>query len=122
MDKQLENCSQQNVFDYQLSGRCQEFAKFAVEQDSSLTLTRGWYNCPRWGKQQHWWTTRQDGSVYDPTANQFPSLGEGEYIPFTGWLECDECGKSIREEDATFYGKYILCTGICFGKFVGVYT
>ena len=106
--------------DYKLRGTCKEAAYEAVSKDPTLTLVRGHYDCPFWGKQQHWWTVRKDGTIFDPTSKQFPSGGLGEYIPFTGILNCDQCGKSVKEEEATFYGRYALCSHKCACKFVGI--
>lgn len=107
--------------DYQrYRGKCREMSEAAVRSDPSLTLVRGYYYCPAWGKQAHWWTRRPDGSIYDPTRLQFPSKGNGEYVEFDGWFECSECGKRIREEeDGTVAGNYIFCSNACYGHFVG---
>lgn len=58
-----------------LRGRCRELAEAAAFTDPNLTVVRGHYDCPFWGMQPHWWTVRPDGSIYDPTAAQFPSSG-----------------------------------------------
>ena len=102
-------------------GRCREFSEAAKVDDPSLTLVRGHYVCPIWGEQPHWWCVRPDGTVFDPTANQFPSKGVGEYIPFDGVVECSECGKRIKEEDANIEGNYAFCSYLCHGRFVGVF-
>lgn len=95
----------------------------AVAKDPSLTLVRGWYDCPFWGKQQHWWTQRPDGTIYDLTKNQFPSRGIGEYIPVDeGGLElpCEECGKVIKEKDFIVMGNYVVCSNLCAMRLVGL--
>ncbi len=102
-------------------GKCKELAEDAVRHDPTLTLVRGHYHCPDWGKQGHWWTTREDGTVFDPSAAQFPSCGMGEYVPFDGTIECANCDKKITEETAhTIEGKYAFCSYTCYGQFVGV--
>jgi hypothetical protein len=101
-------------------GKCKGASESAVKEAPSLTLVRGHYICPFWGSQPHWWTVRPDGSVYDPTALQFPSAGTGEYIPFDGIVTCSECSKRLPEEEATIQGNYCFCSGTCYGKFVGV--
>lgn len=95
-------------------------AEAAVAADLTLTLVRGFYYCPVWGKQEHWWTIRSDGSVFDPTARQFPSKGMGDYVPFDGLVQCAECGKQMREQDASFDGRYPFCSYQCHGRFVGL--
>ena len=67
-------------------GKCKQMAEEAIKADPTLTLVRGHYYDAEWGMQQHWWTVRKDGAVYDPTALQFPSAGHGEYIPFDGMV------------------------------------
>lgn len=102
-------------------GRCKEFAEDAVKADQTLKLVRGWYICPFWGEEGHWWTVRPDGTIYDPTALQFPSKGTGEYVPFDGVVKCCNCNKSMPESDAwRLEGKYAYCSYRCYGEFVGV--
>lgn len=102
-------------------GKCKEMSEQAVEDDPTLTLVRGHYHCPIWGEQGHWWTVREDGTIFDPTAKQFPSGGiEEYYVEFNGILPCANCGKEIKEEDAMGYGNYGFCSDVCVGDFVGV--
>jgi hypothetical protein len=102
-------------------GKCKEMSEALVADDPSLTLVRGHYHCPVWGAQPHWWTKRPNGEVVDPTKRQFPSRGCGEYVEFDGNLECSNCGKSIKEDDADIEGRYAFCSYTCHGKFVGVF-
>jgi len=95
-------------------GKCKELSEAAVEADPTLTLVRGWYDCPFWGRQQHWWTKRPDGSVYDPTKNQFPSKGIGSYIEYDGVLECEYCSKQVAEGDAYIVEHHVYCSGECY--------
>jgi hypothetical protein len=103
-------------------GKCRSMSEAAVAADPTLRLVRGHYFCPIYGQQAHWWTVRPDGTIYDPTALQFPSNGHGEYVEFDGWHDCAECGKKIREEDAAIGGNghYAFCSGKCYARFVGV--
>jgi len=102
-------------------GKCKELSEAAIKEDSTLKLVRGHYDCPFWGKQDHWWTVRPDGTIYDPSKNQFPSRGIGEYIPFDGICYCAECGKEVEEQNASIEGRYAFCSYYCHGKFVGVF-
>lgn len=99
--------------DYSLRGKCKSMCQDAVLDDPSLKLVRGYYHCPSWGKQAHWWTVREDGTIFDPTKNQFPSQGAGEYVEFDGYFECEECGKRIHEDDCIIYGNYQFCSDQC---------
>lgn len=102
-------------------GKCRELAEAAILKDPTLMLMRGHYVCPEWGEQQHWWTVQQDGSIHDPSVKQFPSRGEGVYVPFDGIVECCECGKEMQEKDAwRLEGRYAYCSYGCYGRFVGV--
>lgn len=116
----LEQVPRDNYIKYR--GKCRQFSKKAVEEDPTLTLVRGYYYCPIWGvREPHWWTVRQDGTIYDPTCLQFPSEGHGEYEVFDGFFECEECGKRVREEDGHVAGSHFVCSNECYGRFVGVY-
>lgn len=53
----------------QYRGKCKQLSEDAAQTDPTLTLTRGWYECPFDGKQEHWWTVRKDGSIFDPAKN-----------------------------------------------------
>lgn len=104
-------------------GKCKEMSEAAVAADPTLTLVRGFYYCPYWGKQQHWWTERIDGTVFDPTKDQFPSKGLGEYVPTPEEgleLPCEECGKQIKEKDFIVMGRYVVCSNNCAMRLVGL--
>lgn len=102
-------------------GRCHELSLAAVDADYTLRLVRGHYYCPFWNVDEpHWWTVREDGTIYDPTARQFPSNGAGVYTEFDGMVECANCGKEVPEEKASFESRYAFCSYKCHGHFVGV--
>lgn len=102
-------------------GKCKEMAEAAIAADPSLTLVRGHYYCPIWNSDEaHWWTVKPDGTILDPTALQFPSAGHGTYTPFTGVVACSECGKEVKEEEASFESNYCFCSYRCHGRFIGV--
>ena len=96
-------------------GKCKEFCEEETRKDPSLLLVRGWYWCPFWGQQQHWWCKKPDGTVFDPTKNQFPSKGIGEYIEYNGVITCEECGKTMPEHEAYFVEHHVFCSYICYG-------
>ena len=104
-------------------GKCKEMAQAAIADDPSLRLVRGFYTCPIWNKrEQHWWTVRPDGTIYDPSCAQFPSNGMGEYEEFNGEWTCDECGSQFAEgaNESQYHGKYAFCSTTCLMKFVGL--
>lgn len=118
----LERTENQLIEDYALfRGKCKEYCEIELKNDPTLKLVRGHYYCPYWGKQAHWWLIRQDGTIFDPTCRQFPSNGQGEYVEFDGIVHCSECGKEMKEEEAQFESNYCFCSGLCHGKFVGIY-
>lgn len=100
-------------------GKCREFCEKEFAKDSTLKIVRGHYYCPIWNSnEQHWWLKRSDGSIFDPTAKQFPSKGMGVYTEFDGWLFCEKCEKKIHENDKNiiFYSRYVYCSGKCLIK------
>jgi hypothetical protein len=102
-------------------GKCKEMSEALAASDATLTLVRGYYHCPIWGEQAHWWTKKPDGTIIDPSKDQFPSRGIGDYVEFDGTVECAECGKVIPEEEADIEGNYAFCSYRCHGRFVGVF-
>lgn len=103
-------------------GKCREMSEEAVSKDPTLTLVRGHYYCPIWNSNEaHWWTVRDDGTIYDPTKDQFPSAGLGTYTTFNGIIECAQCGKEVLEKDARGEGNYGFCSYECHGRFIGVF-
>lgn len=103
-------------------GRCKELAEKAFRKADDLRLVRGHYFCPIWNTEEpHWWCEREDGSIVDPSARQFPSNGAGIYTEFDGMCTCSNCGKEIREEEASFDSNYVFCSYRCHGQFVGIY-
>lgn len=101
-----------------LRGKCRELSEAAVAADPSLTLVRGWYFCPIWNRdEEHWWTVRADGAIFDPTCSQFPSNGVGIYTEFDGTYPCMNCGKDTPEAEL-YLGA--TCSGQCYGRMVGV--
>lgn len=102
-------------------GKCKEMSEELVCADPSLTLIRGYYYCPFWGQQAHWWTKAQDGTIHDPTKDQFPSRGSGAYVEFDGKVNCSECGKEMREDEASYESNYCFCSCECHSRFVGVF-
>ena len=102
-------------------GKCKEFCDAELAKDPSLTLVRGHYFCPIWNSNEpHWWLVRQNGEIFDPTRKQFPSKGHGIYEPFDGWVECSNCGKRMKENEAHFESNYAFCSTACNMRFVGL--
>lgn len=101
-------------------GRCREVSERMAKLDPSLRVVRGHYYDGSWGAQPHWWCQREDGHIVDGTAMQFPSRGLGLYEEFDGNCSCEECGKTVREENAVFAGRYPCCSDDCALKLVGL--
>ena len=102
----------------ELRGRCKELSEAAAAEDPTLTVTKGWYDDPLWGEQEHWWCTRPDGTIVDPTAAQFPVGGVASlYRPYVGKYPCWECGTATPEADLVD-GRF--CSGRCACRCVGV--
>lgn len=110
---------QSNYLKYR--GKCKEMSEAACAADPSLRLVRGHYYCPIWhSNEQHWWCEKPDGTIVDPTKLQFPSEGKGFYTEFDGIIQCAECGKEVKEEDARIDGNYAFCSSACNARFVGM--
>ena len=108
-------------------GKCYEMSLALTEVDHELTLVRGYYHCPLWNKREpHWWCKYPDGRIVDPTVKQFPSWQLAQHDPssfyeeFDGNIECAECGKIVKEEDARIDGNYAFCSTACNMRFVGL--
>lgn len=106
---------------FAFAGKCKEMSEALVANDASLRLVRGYYECPIWGRREHWWAQRDDGSVIDPTVRQFPTCGVGaEYVEFDGTVTCEQCGTESSEEDAVTHGNYAFCSDRCLLRCVGL--
>jgi hypothetical protein len=101
-------------------GRCKELADEAMQNDLTLRVVPGWYICPLWGKQAHWWCVKPDGTIVDPSVKQFPTAGAGaEYIEYDGVIECEFCQKALPETEAYRYAQHVYCSYECYGHDVG---
>lgn len=99
-----------------LRGQCQSAAKELVEQDASLRLVRGWYIDVDWGEQEHWWCERPDGTIVDPTVEQFPTGHMPSlrcYREYNGVHPCPGCCIPVEGDSG-------LCCGPCEGATVGI--
>jgi hypothetical protein len=107
-------------------GKCLEMSQALVSADKDLTLVRGHYLDDFWGPQPHWWCKRiSTGEIVDPTVRQFPTGRSGisqedRYEMFDGWIECEECGKRVQEENAYLDEHHVFCSSHCFGVHVGL--
>jgi hypothetical protein len=114
-------CDQDRMKNYlKYRGRCREMSEALVKKYPALRLVRGWYYCPLWGKQAHWWTVTPKGKIIDPTKDQFPSGGCGDYVEYDGMVECAQCGRKMPETEAKFNGRFAFCKNTkCEGQFIG---
>lgn len=99
-------------------GKCKEYSEKLCNENPELILVRGYYHCPVWGEQPHWWCKKSDGTIVDPTVLQFPSQGAGVYQEFDGYFDCETCGKKIKEEDVIEAGSYAVCSNTCYMRLV----
>lgn len=82
----MNRTDDQRADDYlKYRGKCKEFCEAAIAKDSALALVRGHYFDFQWGEQPHWWTVRTDGTIYDPTKDQFPSRDLVNTLRSVGW-------------------------------------
>lgn len=101
-------------------GNCYKECEKLVAENPALKMVRGHYDDPIWGPQPHWWCVNEAGEVIDPTKNQFPSKGFAEYIEFDGNVECSQCGRRMKEDEAHFESNYCFCSTPCHMRFVGL--
>lgn len=99
---------------------CREITLAMQEVFPELTRVRGHYYCPYTGERPHWWLVAPDGTIVDPTADQFPSKGSGVYVPWdesqpepTG--RCPNCGEYC-------YDGRELCSESCHRAYVAYCT
>ena len=79
-------------------GDCREVTEKMAAAFPELTRVRGHYYCTSWGERAHWWLTTPEGEIVDPTFRQFPSKGNGVYVPWPEGAKeptgmCMECGE-----------------------------
>ena len=123
MDIMCINIGDDNYKKYR--GKCKQYAEALCKEDSTLRLVRGFYHCPVWGtKEAHWWCAKPDGTIVDPTKDQFISKGNGTYEEFDGWIECDNCKAKFHERELNkngrcLDGRYAFCSTRCHGIFIG---
>jgi hypothetical protein len=84
-------------------GSCGHFTKIFAERFKELTRVPGFYFAPG-GKSshgEHWWLTDPKGNIVDPTADQFPSQGNGVYVAYDPKVHkvakgrCPGCGVTL---------------------------
>jgi hypothetical protein len=110
----------EQISDYlKYRGKCKEMSEELCASDPTLRLVRGYYHCPIWGKQQHWWTEKPDGTVVDPTVKQFPSAGLGDYEEFDGNVECEFCGNVRHIGEAYMVDHHVYCSDQCYARDIG---
>ena len=101
-------------------GKCKELSEALCLADPTLTLVRGHYICWSWGSQPHWWCKKEDGTIVDPSVDQFPKPHVGEYVEFDGTIQCSNCGAETNEDEAYFDSNYAFCSSRCYGHFIGL--
>jgi hypothetical protein len=84
-------------------GKCAAVTLNMQQMFPELERVRGHYCCWVWGRREHWWLVAPDGAIIDPTASQFPSKGNGEYIPWQEGAEeptgiCMNCGDYVYSD------------------------
>jgi len=82
-------------------GKCKETCEQMLQEFPELQLVRGHYYCSLWGERSHWWLIDTSGNIIDPTSSQFPTKGNGVYIPW-------------GEESEEPIGRCINCGELCF--------
>ena len=117
MSKLLNAVFDYIAFDNDPTGTCAKATQDLVAKFPDLRRVRGHYYCQYWGEREHWWCVAPDGTIVDPTASQFPSLGGGKYIE---WQEGEEepIGRCINCGGYVFTSKnndmdHNFCSTVC---------
>jgi hypothetical protein len=80
-------------------GACESLSSLMAQEFPELRQTAGYYYDSCWGPQQHWWCVAPDGTVVDPTSEQFPSKGRGTYEELSEDDRpvgcCMDCGSDV---------------------------
>jgi hypothetical protein len=97
-------------------GTCKETTLAMQKAFPELDRVRGHYHCWIWGIREHWWLVHPEGIIIDPTAAQFPSDGDGDYVPWDEDSEepsgiCLNCGEYVYDGSA-------LCSENCQIEFM----
>jgi hypothetical protein len=101
-------------------GRCKELSEKLCADDPSLRLARGYYHCPIWGAQAHWWAVKPDGAIVDPSVKQFPTRGaSASYEEYDGTITCEQCGRRVGEEAAYMVEQHAYCSDSCYARDIG---
>lgn len=102
-------------------GKCKELTEALVKEIPTLTIVRGHYFDHVWGRDEpHWWCVNDEGVIYDPSRLQFPTEGDGIYTPYSGYSDCEHCGKQVAEKDIIQQGRYPCCSDSCALRLVGL--
>jgi hypothetical protein len=102
-------------------GNCKEAVTKMKEAFPELTVTNGFVFDAMWGDRAHWWLKTEDGSIVDPTFNQFPAFVEYTEIddnhPARNYplARCHECGDQYYETPEL---KGVMHTKACEGRYI----
>jgi hypothetical protein len=84
------------------SCNCGTFTRQMAQRFPELTRVPGFYLAPGGASHgEHWWLEAPDGSIVDPTADQWPSCGTGTYVRYDPTKHllpkgtCPYCGTSV---------------------------
>ena len=91
--------------------KCAERTLEMQKEFPELTRVRGHFLDWAWGPREHWWLVTPTGTIVDPTKDQFPSKGKGDYQPLDESLgeptgRCLNCGELL-------YGPETFCSENC---------
>jgi len=101
-------------------GDCAKITLQMKKEFPELQRVRGHYCCDMGGgRRQHWWLKTPDGIIVDPTANQFPSQGHGDYEE---WKEGnpEPTGRCLYCGDYC-YDNNVVCSRSCDAALMAEY-
>lgn len=102
-------------------GNCKEAVNKMKVAFPELTITNGFVYDALRGERMHWWLKCEDGTIVDPTFNQFPALMDYNEIddnhPARKYSQarCHQCGDYYYETPEL---KGVMHTTTCQDRYV----
>lgn len=101
-------------------GCCQEAVEAMVQDFPELRKAAGFVYCD-WGRDEHWWCVAPDGSVVDPTREQFNIVFEYEELDLNDPKTRDRVpiGRCVNCGEETYRSSYSseVCSESCASAF-----
>jgi hypothetical protein len=115
--------------DGKLLGKCREAVEAMHAVFPELRIVRGHAPVMGWGLRGHWWLITPDGTIVDPTEEQFPGVMQyeewrpGDAVRIGKCMECgDEIWADIESLDDGPPPHETFCSDDCRRSFASALT